>query len=249
MSSPSTLLFVVVCTFLLAGLIKGVTGMGLPTVAMGLLAGVMPPASAAALLLVPSLVTNVWQALSGPATVRLAARLWPMLVAVAASTLACAAWLVQGNSTAAGVGLGIALVLYAGVALRAPAVVVPARLESWLSPLVGLVTGAITGATGVFVLPAVPWLQSLQLQRDELVQALGMSFTVSSVALGAALLLHGSLHVEQAGLSVLSVAPALLGTWGGQWLRMRLDPQRFRRYFLVFLLLLGAEMLSRPLRR
>ena len=53
-------------TFLLAGLVKGVIGMGLPTVAMGLLALALPPAEAAAILVVPSLVTNVWQLLAGP---------------------------------------------------------------------------------------------------------------------------------------------------------------------------------------
>ncbi|RUZ51274.1 sulfite exporter TauE/SafE family protein, partial [Mesorhizobium sp. M7A.F.Ca.CA.004.05.2.1] len=51
--------------FLAAGFVKGVVGMGLPTVAMGLLAVTMPPAQAAALLLSPSLVTNLWQLFTG----------------------------------------------------------------------------------------------------------------------------------------------------------------------------------------
>ena len=49
---------VIAFTFLVAGLVKGVVGMGLPTVAMGLLGLVMPPVQAAALLVVPSLVTT-----------------------------------------------------------------------------------------------------------------------------------------------------------------------------------------------
>ena len=69
-------------TFLLAGLVKGVIGMGLPTVAMGLLAVVLPPAEAAALLVIPSLVTNVWQLLAGPNFGALARRLWPMMAGV-----------------------------------------------------------------------------------------------------------------------------------------------------------------------
>src|SRR5580704_11395627 len=52
--------------FLLAGLIKGVIGLGLPTVSMGLLAIVMPPLQAAAILVLPSFLTNVWQMLAGP---------------------------------------------------------------------------------------------------------------------------------------------------------------------------------------
>ena len=52
-------------TFLVAGMVKGITGMGLPTVAMSLLGMLMSPASAAALLVIPSFVTNVWQSFQG----------------------------------------------------------------------------------------------------------------------------------------------------------------------------------------
>ncbi|RKK01214.1 sulfite exporter TauE/SafE family protein, partial [Pseudoroseomonas wenyumeiae] len=75
-------------TFLLAGLVKGVIGLGLPTIAMGLLGTLMPPAEAAALLVLPSLVTNFWQFMGGPALPPLLRRLGPMLAAVALGTLA-----------------------------------------------------------------------------------------------------------------------------------------------------------------
>src|SRR5205085_5682601 len=88
--------FLFVGTFLLAGLVKGVIGMGLPTVAMGLLALALPPAEAAAILVVPSLVTNVWQLLAGPRFGALARRLWPMMAGVVLGTVAGAGVLV-GN--------------------------------------------------------------------------------------------------------------------------------------------------------
>jgi len=81
-------LIVATFTFLLAGLVKGVIGLGLPTVAMGLLSVVMAPAKAASLLIVPSFVTNVWQLAAGPNFQRLARRLWPMLAGVVVGTLA-----------------------------------------------------------------------------------------------------------------------------------------------------------------
>ena len=64
MADHVSLVALVAGTFLLAGLVKGVIGLGLPTVAMGLLGLAMPPVEAAAMLLVPSLVTNVQQLLS-----------------------------------------------------------------------------------------------------------------------------------------------------------------------------------------
>jgi uncharacterized membrane protein YfcA len=233
-------------TFLAAGLVKGVTGMGLPTVAMGLLGIVMPPAVAAAMLIIPSFVTNVWQLLAGPAIARLLRRLWPMMLAIVLGTVAGASLLVRVDPEWSGLALGVALVLYGSYALMAPTVSVPSRFENWLSPVVGLFTGAITGATGVFVMPAVPYLQSLRLSRDDLVQALGLSFTVSTVALAGGLLAHGAFRVEQLGLSTLALVPALVGMWLGQIVRRRISPRRFRQFFLSFLLLLGLELALRP---
>src|SRR5580700_2797728 len=81
-------LVVATLTFLLAGFVKGVIGLGLPTVSMGLLSLVMAPAKAASLLIVPSFVTNVWQLAAGPSFGRMAGRLWPMLAGVVVGTLA-----------------------------------------------------------------------------------------------------------------------------------------------------------------
>lgn len=235
-------------TFLGAGLVKGVTGMGLPTVAMGLLGTVMPPAEAAAMLVIPSFVTNAWQLLAGPATTRLLSRLWPMMLGILIGTVAGSALLVRVNPLLSGLGLGTALMVYAAYALLSPALSVPPRLERWLSPVIGLVTGVITGATGVFVMPAVPFLQALRLDRDELVQALGLSFTVSTVALALGLVTHGAFRLEQLGLSATAIIPALAGMWLGQTVRVRITPKLFRQCFLLFLALLGLELASRPFR-
>ena len=247
MQEPAFLIFLTL-TFLAAGVAKGVTGMGLPTLAMALLGTGMPPATAAALLVIPSLVTNVWQLLAGPAMVHLIRRLWTMMVAIMLATVGGAALLVQADPLWSGLALGIALVVYVAYALAAPALSVPLRLEGWLSPLAGLLTGLISGATGVLVMPAVPYLQALRLDKDELVQALGLSFTVSTVALAAGLAGHGAFRFDQMGLSAAVIVPALAGMWLGQKLRARISPARFRQCFLQLLLLLGLELASRPFR-
>lgn len=233
-------------TFLVAGMVKGVTGMGLPTVAMGLLGTVMPPVAAAAILVIPSFVTNVWQLVSGPATARLLRRLWPMMLAVVLGTIGGAALLARVDPRWSAFSLGVALVVYTLYALCAPALSVSPRIEPWLSPVMGGVTGAVTGATGVFVMPAVPYLQSLDLDKDELVQALGLSFTVSTVALAIGLMAHGAFQLNQLGISALAVVPALIGMWAGQKIRARISPKRFKQCFLIFLVLLGLELASRP---
>ncbi|MBL8705046.1 MAG: sulfite exporter TauE/SafE family protein [Rhodospirillales bacterium] len=230
--------------FLLAGLVKGVIGMGLPTISMGLLALVMPPAEAAALLIVPSLVTNVWQMVVGPHLRPLVRRLWPMMLTVVLGTWA-AAWLGFGLGAAVGpatIALGVALALYALVGLLSFRLRPPGSGERLWSPLIGAITGAITAATGVFVIPAVPYLQALGLEKDALVQALGLSFTVSTIALAVGLSGGGSFGGGVALHSLLALAPAVLGMAIGQALLRRVSPATFRLCFFAGLLLLGLHL-------
>jgi uncharacterized membrane protein YfcA len=229
-------------TFLLAGLVKGMIGMGLPTVAMGLLALPLPPAEAAALLVVPSLVTNVWQLLAGPRFGALARRLRPMMAGVLVGTVAGAGVLASDRTGTASIGLGIALALYAVVGLAGLKMAIATRHEGWLGPTVGVITGLVTGATGVFVIPAVPYLQAIGLERDELIQALGLSFSVSTVALALGLLRVDAWHAGSIWLSLLALVPALLGMQAGQMLRQRIAAPKFRRVFFAGLLLLGVYL-------
>ena len=240
--------FWIIATFVLAGIVKGVSGMGLPTVAMGVLGLVMPPVAAASLMLVPSFVTNVWQLWSGPHLASSWRRLWVMMAGIFAGTVFGAALLADGQARWTTPALGAALVIYASYTLLARPLHVPAWLERWLSPLMGVATGIITGGTGVLVVPAVPYLQSLGLQRDDLVQALGLSFTVSTVALATGLIWHGAFDATRLGWSAVAVVPALLGMWLGQVLRTRISPPVFRRGFLLCLLVLGGELLLRACR-
>ncbi|MEI9429792.1 sulfite exporter TauE/SafE family protein [Mesorhizobium sp. Cs1299R1N3] len=230
--------------FLAAGLVKGVVGMGLPTVAMGLLAVIMPPAQAAALLLIPSLVTNLWQLFTGPSFGGLCKRLWTMMAGVVIGTVTGAGLLTGAHTMMASAGLGAALVLYALAGLAKAGFTTPARHEAWISPLVGVATGLVTGATGVFVIPAVPYLQSLRLEKEDLIQALGLSFTVSTVALGLGLFTTGALVSPSAQLvgSVLALAPALAGMFIGQALRQRMSVETFRTVFFAGLLALGIYL-------
>ncbi len=241
------ILVAVLATFFGAGLVKGVTGMGLPTVAMGVLGALISPLAAASLLIVPSFITNVWQLSAGPNFGPLLRRLWPMMLAVVVGTLLGSRWIASGDTGLTTTLLGIALMVYSAYTLFARQLSVPRRFEIWLSPLIGGITGVVTGGTGVFVIPAVPYLQALGLSKDDLVQALGLSFTVSTIALAIGLGAHGAFQTDHLALSALAVVPALAGMWAGQRVRNRISPLAFRRGFLACLLLLGCEMAIRPL--
>ncbi len=238
---PSTHEFMLVSfVFLAAGGVKGVLGMGLPTVAMGLLGLMMPVAEGAALLVLPSLVTNLWQMLRGPHLRALARRVWPMLAGVCLGVALGHGWIATPGGHAM-LWLGLSLVVYALAGLAGLKLPPPKpRHEATASGIVGGLTGLLTAATGVFVLPAVPWLQALGLKKDEMAQALGLSFTVSTVALAATLAGSRHLNADSATQSLLMLLPAMLGMWLGQRLRDELSQEGFRACFMWGLLVLGS---------
>lgn len=245
--SNATLSLLIALVFVFAGVIKGVIGLGLPTISMALLVLMMAPAEAAALLIVPSLVTNVWQirpwGLLGP----MLRRLGPMQLGVFLGTLA-GAWILGAPAGAwAVVSLGAALIGYAAWGLTGARMSVHTPTERWLGPVIGAATGLVTAATGVFVIPAVPYLQALELQRDELIQAMGISFTVSTVALAVGLYFNARYSGASLGGSVLMLLPALTGMAAGRHLRQKLSPVLFRRCFLGGLILLGTYMIANEL--
>jgi uncharacterized membrane protein YfcA len=241
MLDPS-LIFVGV-VFALAGFAKGAIGLGLPTISMGLLAVLMPPVHAAAILLLPSFVTNVWQMLAGPALTVVAHRLWPMMLAVCLGT-----WVGLGLMTGATARfgtalLGVTLIFYAMTGLVAFRLSPPKRWEAILAPVVGATTGLITAATGVFVIPAVPYLQAIGFEKEELVQALGLSFTVSTLALAFNVAFEGGLPLTMTSDTFVALLFACVGMALGQAIRLRVSPSTFQRSFFAGLLLIGIYLM------
>jgi uncharacterized protein len=234
-----------IATFLLAGFVKGVIGLGLPSIAIGLLAIAMPPAQAALLMIVPSLVTNAWQMFAGPYLPALLRRTWLLLVGCVIGVWFGGGIITSTNSRYAALGLGIALVVYGIVGLSGVRFSVRREAEWWWSFPVGLATGLITGATGVFVLPAGVYFQAIGLEKDELVQMLGISFTVSTVALAVILWRDGVMQFGNTAGSALAVVPALIGMLLGQRIRMRASPETFRKWFFMGMLALGLQQAIR----
>jgi len=236
------LLILIAAAFLLAGFIKGVIGMGLPTVAMGLLAVTMQPSHALAIVIVPAVITNIWQTFAGPYLWDIIKRLWPLMLGTILGI-----WLNAGSLTGpyahyGTIVIGVLLVIYAIVGLGKFSVTVTRGKEKWVGGVVGLATGVISAATGVQVIPSTPFIQAIGMEKDELVQALGVFFTVATVGLGFNVTSEGLLNESTALPGGIALACGFGGMYVGQAVRSRLEPQAFRRWFLISMMLLGIYL-------
>ena len=234
------ILAAIICAFVIAGTVKGVIGLGLPTVSIGLVTVATDLTTAMALLLVPSFVTNLWQAVVGGNGRMILRRIWPFLLMATVTVWLGALVLTRVDLNVLSALLGCLLVIYATVNLAGIRIAISARQEAWAGPLIGTANGVLTGMTGSFVVPGVMFLQAIGLPRDMLIQAMGMLFSASTLALAVALQGNQILTPLLAGLSAAALLPAAAGMIFGQKIRQRLSEQMFRRVFFIALLLLGT---------
>lgn len=246
MWTPETLI-IVVLIFILAGFVKGVTGLGLPTVAIALMAVFVGLKEGIALMVVPAIATNVWQAVAGGQFLSLMRRFWALFLAAALGAWLGGGILARSDAMLLAAMLGVILCIYAAVGLAKPPIPPPGRAEPWLSPVIGVTGGVIGGMTGSYAVPSVMYFQALGLPRNALVQALGMIFLVFTLALGASLTNNGILSSEIGILSVAVTLPGLAGMALGQAVRQKMSEETFRPVFFVVLLGLGAWLALRPL--
>lgn len=239
---PDQILLIIVATFLLAGFVKGVIGLGMPTVSLALLTAIVGLPQAMALLLIPSFVANAWQAFSGGHARAIIARIWPFLTMATVTIWLGALALTSLDSAMLLALLGAALVAYAILGLGGIRFAVPPHHEVWMGPLLGIANGVLTGMTGAFVVPGVMFLQALGLSKDMLVQAMGMLFGLSTLGLAVALGGNGLLSRELGAQSMAALAPALLGMMLGRALRNRLSEPVFKRFFFAGIMVAGLYM-------
>lgn len=234
----------IACTFFLAGTVKGVIGLGLPTVSLAILTAATDLPTAMALLLVPSFATNLWQAVVGGNGMEILRRLWPFLLMATGMVWLGALALTRVDLPLLSGLLGGILVIYGTLNLGGVRLVISARQEVWAGPLIGTANGILTGMTGSFVMPGVMFLQGIGLSRDMLIQAMGMLFTVSTVALAVALQGNNFLTAQLGTVSAAALLPAAIGMLFGQRIRRRLSEHLFRRIFFIALLVLGAYIIT-----
>jgi uncharacterized protein len=237
-----TQILVIALAFIVAGIAKGAIGIGLPPIAIGIMTLSLPLGDALAILTFPTLLTNVFQAFYGGRFLVLLRRFGPMSAAAVVGVLGAGVFLGTLGSPAMLGWLGTLLVIYASLALFAWRPVMPRAHEPWVSPLIGLASGMVAGATGMAAVPFLPYMQSLQISRNDLVQGLGIIFLFIMLAV-AATLVHQDIFTTSNSIgSVLALAPTFAGVWVGQKVRNRASPEAFRKIFLSGMLALGLNM-------
>jgi uncharacterized membrane protein YfcA len=234
---------------LVAGFVKGAVGFAGPMIMISGLGSFLPPDLALAALILPTLMTNLWQALrQGRAAALAAIRAFRFYMAIVLLFIAGAAQLVA-------VLPARALYLLLGLPITAFAAMQLAGIRPRIRPqhrrraeiLIGALAGFVGGMSGVWGPPTVAYLTALDTGKAEAMRVQGVVYGAAAVMLLVAHLRSGVLNAATAPLSALLMLPSALGMVLGLALHDRLDARRFRQATLAVLVVAGLNLLRRGL--
>jgi len=229
--------------FFAGGVVKGASGMGMPLIAVSIMAAVGSVAEILPLMAVPTIASNIWQVRQtrylGPGV----RRFWTLILPLVVATWLGAGFIAVADSDVMHVIVGVVVVAFVGISVSRFQPNIRPGLERVLSPAVGVVGGGIGGMTGIFGPPFAMYLLALKMNKDEFVGAMGAFMLVCSVTITLALAGYGLLGTREWILSALAFLPALAGLGVGAWMRRRISPDIFRQAVLALLFVLGVSHL------
>ena len=234
------ILAIAAIAFTLAGFVKGVVGFGFPVITLIILTLTIGLLDALAIIVVPTIVTNVWQGLSGPYLKDITERMWLYFLMAMIFIWFTSAYLTIIDIKWPTAMLGAVLSVFALSRLLNMSITVPRDWERPLSVPLGAVNGMLTGMTGSFMVPSVLFMQAMGFRRDMLVQAMGIFFAISTIVLAISLGRNELISLEHLRLSLMALVPSIFGLYIGRWTRLRINEERFQQIFLGSVLLLGG---------
>jgi len=235
----SSELIIAVLGLLLAGVLKGSTGIGYSTCALPFLVAAVGLQRGMALVIVPAIVSNFSLMLNGGGTGEALRRFWRFYAAILPGVAVGSMLLAAIEAYIAIQLLGILTIAYVVLAMMRPELALSSTGERRLAVPAGFTNGVLTGLTGSQIMPLMPYMMALGLSAPQQVQAINLAVALTSVALGGTLLITGVVGWHMLVLSALGAIPAMIGVELGGLIRKRLSSQRFKQYSLVMLAVLG----------
>lgn len=238
---------IVAVTFVAAGAVKGLTGLGLPMAAIGVLTFFTAPRTAIALILFPMLLTNAWQVWRMGQVVPALGRYSTFLIVLVVCVGTTAALTSEVDDRVILAALGIVLISFSAVSLSFQVPRLPDRWDTKAQLIVGALSGVLGGLTSIWAPTMATYLHARQVEKDEFVRATGIMIFLGSIPLAISYAWNGVLTGPLASYSLALIIPSIIGFTLGEWLRAKLSAERFRLMLLLLFIVVGLNLIRRAL--
>ncbi len=241
------LLLLAAGVFLLAGTVKGVLGIGLPTISISMLAQFVEPRIAIAFLLFPAVITNSWQVYRGGNVLQSARKLWPFVLSMAVVMFVASLFAARASTQTLIAGIGVMVVLWTITSFIGAPPQVPKHLDRSVQVFCGVVSGVMGGLTAIWSPPMVMYLVSSGCEKNDFVRYTGFIILCGTIPLTLGYIVGGLLDRSLAIASAMMIVPTLLGFSIGEYLRRFLGGQQFQKAVLIVFCLMGLNLIRRAL--
>lgn len=237
----------VLAAFFFSAFLKGITGMGFSTLCLPILTMVLELKTSLPLLLLPSISSNLLVMFQARHFGRVVHRFWKIYLATVPGLLVGLFLLTKADGAQARALLGAVILLYTFWAFSQRDWMLSEKAAAWLAVPVGFVTGLVNGMTGSQLIPILPYLLALGLKKAVFVQAINISFTLSSLVLLVGLGHYGLLESSILWLGLVGILPVALGIKLGGMLQNQVSDNLFRKLVLLFLFIIALALILRAL--
>jgi uncharacterized membrane protein YfcA len=238
-------LIVLVVGLGVAGLAKGLSGMGLPLIATPILAGVFGPRMAVTIVTIPIFVANSLLVIQGLRNRGLLRGIAPLIVASIVGTAIGTLLLAQLDQRTFAILIASMVVIFLARGDRLLGDDPSALRARILGPVVCFVGGVLQGTTSIASPLVGSYFHSRRLRPTEFVFVLASIFELNSVVQLIGYSLQGLFTADIVALGLLGLVPTLLAMMLGIYLRGRLDATLFRRLIVALLVFSVANLLWR----
>jgi len=233
----------VLFALVLSAFIKGSLGLGFSTICLAILANVIELKTAISIVVLPSLISNVIVMIE-TGSFKVSLKLFSTMLLMTLPGLVIGLQVLHQPDNAVSVTvLAVVLIVYGCWGWANRQFRIDQKHIPKLNPLVGFLTGCVNGATGSQIFPVMPYLLSLGINKDMLVQTVNISFTMGSLVVLTSLLLSNNLDVTSLASYSLGIIPVSLGVWLGGKVRRRLPEERFKQGVMLLIVMLGFMLL------
>ena len=240
-------LAIIVVASLVGSLVKSVTGMGYPLIAIPIVSLFISVEDAVVVIAVPNTAANLLLNVHARAAAR-ETRDLPVLAATAVvGAIVGTLVLVRGPDEPLLLALAATIVVYVVQFVRSPSLTIdPATSRRW-SPVAGSAAGFMQGAVGVSGPVVAMWFHGYRLGKDAFVFSVTLLFLVSGAAQALLLLATGEFDRDRSVAAALAMVATLAMIPVGTRLRGRLDIATFERLVLALLVVSAVALVARSL--
>ena len=246
LSDPLTLSLIVL-SYVLGSIVKGVTGFGAILVAVPLMSILVEPATAVALTGVSVVTSNVWQLWDSRNAKFAIEEFWKLLIHLLPASVLGAQFLAVIDPRIASGVIGTIVVLFCLTQMFPVRPQISEKQRKYGDPLIGVTAGLVGGASILTGSVLVAYLMSINLKKDQFVAAIALLYLVNTVPIYVTLSFFDRYDFTTLIISASLVVPAILGLILGRSIRDKISQKRFERVVVGMLFLIGCLLIQRAL--